>query len=102
MSNVTGSALIGAGNIMRAIPGLPGTLVIDAKFTPTGRHAVTQVSQWVVNGKAAGQELQPAPEIFSSGGTKYTLGDVIGVDTATKTVWLRLPDGYYKAHGAGD
>lgn len=102
MSNVTGSALIGMGSVMRAIPGLPGVLVINAQYTPTGRHATTQVSQWVVSGNAAGQDLRPAPEIYSNGDTKYTLGDVIGVDPAKKTAWLRLSDGVYKVHGVGE
>ena len=102
MSNVTGGALIGEGSVMRAIPGLPGVLVINAQYTPTGRHASTQVSQWIVSGNAAGQDLRPAPEIYSSGDSKYTLGDVVGVDPVRKTAWMRLSDGLYKVRGVGE
>jgi len=100
MSNVTGQARIGrnANNVLRAIPGLPGVLVIDADFTAAVRHADRQISHWIVTGNAVGQDLQPAPDIYSSGSAKYTVGEVIGVDAARQIAWLRLSDGYYKVH----
>jgi hypothetical protein len=104
MSNVTGQARIGrnVNNVLRPIPGLPGVLVIDADFTAAVRHADRQISHWIVNGNAVGQDLQPAADIYSSGSAKYTVGEVVGVDAARQIAWLRLSDGYYKVHGAGN
>ena len=100
MSNVTGQARIGrnANNVLRPIPGLPGVLVIDADFTAATRHADRQISHWIVTGNAVGQDLQPAADIYSNGSSKYTVGEVIGVDAARQIAWLRLSDGYYKVH----
>jgi hypothetical protein len=81
---------------------LPGVLVIDADFTAAVRHADRQISHWIVNGNAVGQDLQPAADIYSSGSAKYTVGEVVGVDAARQIAWLRLSDGYYKVHGAGN
>lgn len=104
MSNVTGQARIGrnANNVLRPIPGLPGVLVIDADFTAAARHAERQISHWIVSGNAVGQDLRPAPDIYSSDSAKYTVGEVVGVDQARNTAWLRLSDGFYKMHGAGN
>jgi hypothetical protein len=98
-TKLSNRATLGTSSGMRAIPGLPGVLVVTNSYTPPGRNATAQISNWLVNGNAVGQELQPAPELFSNGEHKYTLGGVFGVDAATKAVWLWLTDGYYKASG---
>ena len=56
----------------------------------------------MVSGDAAGQPLRPILELYSSGDAKYTLGDVIGVDQASRTAWFRLADGIYKVRAPGN
>ena len=105
MNNVTGPAVIGTpgeGNFIWAIPGVPGVLAIDSVYVPATRGALPVKGRWMVSGDAAGQPLRPILELYSSGDAKYTLGDVIGVDQASRTAWFRLADGIYKVRAPGN
>jgi hypothetical protein len=104
MSNVSGSAPLGIGTDMKAIPGLPDTLVIHT-LLPTREqraHCTLQSAAWIASGKEAGHDLQPALEAYSAGDIRYTLADVVGIDAGRKTIWLKLCDGFYKVRDAGN
>jgi hypothetical protein len=104
MSNVSGRAPISLGTYMKPISGLPGMLLVNTLLPVREQkaHCALQYAAWIASAKAAGRDLQPAAEVYSAGDTSYTLGDVVGIDSARKTIWLKLCDGFYKVHDAGN